>query len=85
MSKIKEIDFPALQVESAAILDAVKPLLANHHPMAIGAALAELTALWIAGHSASLHHDMYDFHMDTVRRAYPAIAKAFLKPKKEKP
>jgi hypothetical protein len=85
MAKIKEIDFADLQRESAEIMDAVKPLLATRHPMAIGAALAELTALWIAGHSANLRHDMFDFHVATVRRAYPIIAKAFKPPKKEKP
>jgi hypothetical protein len=36
--------------ETRAIVEACKPILTGHDPDVQGAALADLTAIWLAGH-----------------------------------
>jgi hypothetical protein len=50
--------------EIAAIVDRVRPLLAGHSPEIQGAALADLLAIWLAG-----HHVAGDEHATRTMRA----------------
>jgi hypothetical protein len=57
-----------------ATVESIKPLLAGLHPGVQGAALAELLAIWLAGHRTSdpdatkaLQHRLLRMHMDKVR------------------
>jgi hypothetical protein len=43
--------------EIAAIVDRVRPLLAGHSPEIQGAALADLLAIWLAGHHVAGDED----------------------------
>jgi len=42
---------------SEVLLERLKPLFAHHSPQVVGAVLAELLALFIAGHAPSLRAD----------------------------
>lgn len=39
-----------IDAQLEALLDKIAPLLEGQHPVVIGAALAELTGIWLAGH-----------------------------------
>lgn len=59
------------------------PLLAGHPPEIQGAALADLTAIWLAGHiydgdaeaTAGLRESLLEYHMAAVRALIPIYAK----------
>jgi hypothetical protein len=60
------------------------PLLAGHPPEIQGAVLADLTAIWLAGHvqrddpelTAKLREALLDLHITAVRELLPINAKA---------
>jgi hypothetical protein len=72
----KKIDFEAMQREADALVDAIKPMLAGKEPIIIGRALAELTALLIAGHDESMRARIFELHVGTVLMLYPIAAGA---------
>jgi hypothetical protein len=74
---MSEPDREEMQRQTDALVEAIKPLLANHHPAVMGAALAELTALWIAGHRPGARRQMLDLQWDMVRKLYPIAARHF--------
>jgi hypothetical protein len=43
--------------EAAAIIDRIRPLLAGHSPEVQGAVIADLTAIWLAGHHVAGDED----------------------------
>jgi hypothetical protein len=46
-----DLDLERVQsAEAETLFDAVRPFFAGHSPQVVGVALAELTALWLAGH-----------------------------------
>lgn len=47
----------------ARLKEALFPLLAGHDPSIQGAALAELTARWLAGFAPELRKDLFEMHM----------------------
>lgn len=61
------------------LLDRVTPLFAGHPPAVQGAVLAELLALWLAGHAAEgdqaqtdqLRQDLLAAHLASVRELIP--------------
>ena len=57
--------------EQEAIVAGIKPLLAGHHPAIQGGALAELLALWLAGHHPDTRDDLLGLHIDAVRELVP--------------
>jgi hypothetical protein len=62
------------RVESLVM--SVKPILAGHDPAVQGGALADLTALWLAGHQAgedsdAVREDLLDMFIDYVRQLIP--------------
>jgi hypothetical protein len=56
-----------------AIVDRVKPIFAGQGGGAQGAALAELLALYLAGHPAPLRDEVLAMHVDCVRRLIPVV------------
>ena len=66
------------------IRPALFPLLAGKHPEIQGAALADLTAIWLAGHvhpgdpemTAGLRESLLELHITAIRKLIPVNAKA---------
>lgn len=56
---------------STAILGQLSDILRGHDPRLQGLALAEATALWVAGHDPELREDMIALHLQTVRNMVP--------------
>jgi hypothetical protein len=65
--------------EAEILVSALKPLINGHHPAVQGAAIAELFALWIAGHNEAVRDQMFEMQIEAVRAHYPQIAKAIWK------
>jgi hypothetical protein len=53
------------------LADAIKPILAGEHPAVQGATLADLTAIWLAGHPAELRDQLLAMHLSEVLRLLP--------------
>ena len=73
-----ELDTPPKPADVMALIAAISPLLAGHHPSAQGAALADLLATWLAGHvadtlenSEALRRELLDLHVEKVRELVP--------------
>ena len=77
-------DFDAAQREAEALTTAISPYFVARDPSVIGLALAQLTAIMIAGHDEELREKLLELHTDTVRELYP-IAAETPRPKKETP
>lgn len=70
-----DADADAAVAESQAIAEAIKPLLAGHHPVIQGAALADLLAIWLAGHPPEFRQTLLDAHIEAVRDLIPINVK----------
>lgn len=57
--------------EFRRIEDAIKPLLTGHPPPLQGAILADLLALYLAGHAPDLREDILQITINTIRRLIP--------------
>jgi hypothetical protein len=74
VSLIKPGDAPTdFEARTDAIVAACKPALAGEHPMIQGFALADLVAIWLAGHQmpAEGHEELLALHVETVRKCLP--------------
>jgi hypothetical protein len=88
---MSDTDYDVLAREVAPIVDEIKPLLAGRDDALVGAALADLLAIWIAGHrvladdhvtperatraTRRLQHGLLNFHMKQVRHLIPVNMK----------
>jgi hypothetical protein len=68
MLGIDKVDVDAV----ARLMGAIKPLLAGHSPAMQGAVLADLLAIWLAGHhaggeTAAMRERLLAMHIGTVR------------------
>lgn len=61
---------------AAAIVDRIRPMLAGYHPAEQGAALADLLAIWLAGHPAEIREALLKMHVDKVRELVPVNVEA---------
>ena len=65
--------------EVERIVNAIKPLLAGHPPEVQGAVLADLLAMFLAGHvgpdADTVREDLLWFHIDLVRQLIPVNEK----------
>lgn len=59
----------------AKIVENVRPLLAGQGPHNQGAALADLVAMWLAGHPPNIREDILALHVEMVRRLIPVNAR----------
>ena len=54
--------------DSRALVEQLRPLLANKHPAVVGSALAHLTATWVSGHHpADMRAQLIELQVETVR------------------
>jgi hypothetical protein len=84
-------DYDALAREVAPIVEQIKPALTGRDDALVGAALADLLAMWIAGHrvlaegdvtperaareTGRLQNGLLNFHMKQVRHLIPVNRK----------
>jgi hypothetical protein len=74
------------QQEVEALVTAVRPLFAGKPPEVQGAALADLLALWIAGHVAhdpadkAFREELLELHLKTVRALIPINYRTHIEP-----
>jgi len=63
------------QEQSVRIVERIKPILSGAHPAVVGVALAELVAIFIAGHQVDreAHEGLLALHAETVRDLVPII------------
>lgn len=67
----------------SALLNTLRPLLAGKDPSTIGAALADLTATWIAAHTSAagkaetdqLRNDLLAMHIEAIKQLIPINAR----------
>ena len=61
--------------QHVALVDRARPIFAGQHPAVIGSALAELVAIWLAGHQVSRedHQQLLELHVETVRDLLPVV------------
>jgi hypothetical protein len=60
-----------LSKEAIGIAARCHPILAGHHPVIQGAALADLLATWLAGHDPEVREALLDAHVHLVREFLP--------------
>lgn len=71
-----------MAAEARQIVERVRPLLAGRPPQVQGAVLADLLAMWLAGHifrgnpgeTDALREKLLESHLDLVRRLIPVNA-----------
>lgn len=54
------------------LVERIRPILADHHPAEQGAALADLLAIWLAGHSPEVRDQLFQAHGMMVLELLPA-------------
>lgn len=45
------------------LVERMRPILAGNHPAVQGAVLADLVAIWLAGHPAELRGELFTLHI----------------------
>jgi hypothetical protein len=55
----------------AEIVDGIRPLLGGQHPAVQGAVIADLLAIWLAGHDHDIREALLDSHLGHVRELIP--------------
>lgn len=60
--------------EHAEIVERIRPLLAGKHPALQSSVLADLAAIWLAGHDKALRLDLLDAHVALIRELIPVNA-----------
>lgn len=61
----------ARALEALKLAEEMKPLLAGRHPAVQGAVLAQLTAIWLAGHPADAREALLNNQVDTINTLVP--------------
>jgi hypothetical protein len=61
------MDSSTAATRALEIVEGCKPFLVGHGPDVQGAALAELLALWLAGHAPGLRDDVLAHHLRMVQ------------------
>lgn len=70
MSIKKQAESQAIVVQ--ALCRVIKPLLAGHHPRVQSAVLADLLAMWLAGHlDHAVREEVLAEHIELVRKLVP--------------
>ena len=65
---LKGLESARMKPEDAeALVERIRPLLAGKPPPLQGAVLADLLAIWLAGHDASLRDELLKAHIESVR------------------
>lgn len=71
MSRATERD----AIRSQVLVERIRPMLAGERPEVVGAALADLTAIWLAGHvgpdAEAMRSEILDMHVAAIRDLVP--------------
>jgi hypothetical protein len=59
------------QIAVDTLVNTIRPLLAGKLPEIQGAALADLTSLWLAGHHPTLREEVLKLHIEFIRQLVP--------------
>jgi hypothetical protein len=73
----------ALNAETDAIVEQIKPLLAGRHPAVQGIVLCDLLAIWLAGHQPEAVEPLIDAHIRGVRQLIPLYRERNATPQSE--
>lgn len=57
------------------MIEQISPILAGHSPSVQGAVLADLQAMWAAGHPPQVRERLLEFHLEAVRKLIVPNAK----------
>lgn len=57
--------------QSNGLVERIRPILAGQDPAAVGAALAQLVSIFIAGHHPAIRDEQIDLMLGTVRQIVP--------------
>jgi hypothetical protein len=68
-----------LTVEALKLSNQIKPLFSGRDPGVVGAALADLVSLLIAGHDPSLREEIFKLHTSLVRSLIEPSAEEIIK------
>lgn len=66
-----------LNKQSDEIVEAIRPLLSGKHPGVQGVVIADLLAIWIAGHIPSAEKQLLANHMNAVAKLVPLYREMF--------
>jgi hypothetical protein len=55
----------------AEIVERIRPLLGGHHPAVQSSVIADLLAMWLAGHEHDIREALLDSHIGLVRELVP--------------
>ena len=67
-AKIRVLDLPVPDChEVDEVVQACRPILAGRHPAIVSAVLADMLAIWLAGHPKPYREDVLRGHIDLVR------------------
>jgi hypothetical protein len=60
--------------EHADIIERIRPMLAGKHPALQSAVVADLAAIWLAGHHRDLREELLTIHVQLIRELVPVEA-----------
>lgn len=60
---------------TAGLVEEIRPLLGGYHPATQGSALADLLAIWLAGHPPEYRKLLLKMHIEMVRELIPENAR----------
>lgn len=76
----------ALGRDAQGLVEEIRPLLAGYPSPTVGAALADLLAIWLAGHfaggaaeNAALREELLAMHLKVVRKLIPVNERELLR------
>jgi len=61
--------------EALDLAKEIEPILKDHGPDVVGAALSQLTAIWVAGHPERVRAGLIEMHIVGVREMVEVILK----------
>lgn len=73
-----DCDFQAALRESDVLVEQIRPILAGQNPDAVGATLAQLLAIFIAGHAPPLRDAVRHMLMDCVEGLVPVMVEEMI-------
>jgi hypothetical protein len=68
---VSDPKYPYVLETAQRLVGQIRPLLAGLPPEVQGAVLADLTAIWLAGHAGFLRGELLDMQVATIRRLIP--------------
>jgi hypothetical protein len=73
--QMSESERAAAEAKGDELLDRIRPLLGGHHPAVQGYVVADLVAMWIAGHHVDVRDEIRAKQFDFIRELEALHAK----------